>query len=218
MTEDHDDARHSAAWLDAEHETIRRELNEVDRQAAATLREALFGFVGAVPPDQAMHDAANTIRNGLKKRRPLHRNIAAGAGWRRKAPKDDRRCCIEAAGSLMKMSRGTGLTGDDEAMLLALEHDWLGAIIGLVRAGPGASADGSRLVAYVDACPEVQGTVDPGDAPLMASAFDLVLGTWETAGAIDQDHRLTPLGVWTLPRALACSWGIDFDTGESIRG
>lgn len=74
---------------------------------------------------------------------------------------------------------------------MALEYDWLGAVIGLVRAGPGTPADGNQLVEYIDACPETEGEIDPDDAALMASSFDLVLDTWEAAGSIDEHHRLT---------------------------
>lgn len=34
---------------------------------------------------------------------------------------------------------------------------------------------------------------------------------WKLTGAIDSDHRLTDLGVWGLPRALAWAWGADLD-------
>lgn len=37
----------------------------------------------------------------------------------------------------------------------------------------------------------------------------------EAAGAIDSDRRLTALGRWDLPRALAWAWNGDFDNGDS---
>jgi hypothetical protein len=39
-----------------------------------------------------------------------------------------------------------------------------------------------------------------------------VVPTWEAVGAVDADRRLTALGAWGLPRALARAWGSDFDT------
>jgi hypothetical protein len=91
-------------------------------------------------------------------------------------------------------------------------HDvWVGAVVGLVRGGVGASADPAALVAAIDACPEVDGTVDPDDADLVELAFEVVLPTWETVGAVDADRRLTALGAWGLPRALARAWGGDLN-------
>jgi hypothetical protein len=89
-------------------------------------------------------------------------------------------------------------------------HDvWVGAVVGLVRGGVGASADPAALVAAIDACPEVDGTVDPDDADLVELAFEVVVPSWEAVGAVDADRRLTELGAWGLPRALARAWGGD---------
>ena len=34
---------------------------------------------------------------------------------------------------------------------------------------------------------------------------------WRGLGLIDRDDRLTEVGTWVLPRALARAWGVDFD-------
>jgi hypothetical protein len=57
----------------------------------------------------------------------------------------------------------------------------------------------------------VDGTVDPDDADLVELAFEVVLPTWEAVGAVDADRRLTALGAWGLPGALARAWGGDLD-------
>jgi hypothetical protein len=89
-------------------------------------------------------------------------------------------------------------------------HDvWVGAVVGLVRGGVGASAEPAALVAAINDCPEVDGTVDPGDADLVELAFEVVVPSWEAVGAVDADRRLTELGAWGLPRALARAWGSD---------
>ena len=85
-------------------------------------------------------------------------------------------------------------------------HDvWVGAVVGLVRGGVGASADPAALVAAIDACPEADGTVDPDDADLVELAFEVVLSTWEAVGAVDSDLRLTILGVWGCPERAGLS-------------
>jgi hypothetical protein len=53
--------------------------------------------------------------------------------------------------------------------------------------------------------------VDPDDADLVELAFEVVLPTWEAVGAVDADRRLTALGAWGLPRALARAWGGDLN-------
>ena len=58
---------------------------------------------------------------------------------------------------------------------------------------------------------EVDGTVDPDDADLVELAFEVVVPTWEAVGAVDADRRLTALGAWGLPRALARAWGGDLN-------
>ena len=78
----------------------------------------------------------------------------------------------------------TGLHTEEEATLVSLQHaDWLGAILGVVRAGAGSDASPVSLVEAVRTCPEIE----------------------------DADDRLTPPGGWVLPRVLARAWHGDFD-------
>jgi hypothetical protein len=110
------------------------------------------------------------------------------------------------------MREPSGLDPELEAAVMALElADWLGAVVGLVRGGVGANAEPAALVAAINDCPEVDGTVDPDDAELVELAFEVVLPTWETVGAVDADRRLTALGAWGLARALARAWGGDLN-------
>jgi hypothetical protein len=100
---------------------------------------------------------------------------------------------------------------------MALEFgDWLGAVIELVRAGVGASASPEDLVSNINDCPEVEGEVAPEDASVVQTAFELVLPAWEATGAVDDRRRLTSLGRWGLPRALAWAWDHDFDSGQPL--
>jgi hypothetical protein len=95
---------------------------------------------------------------------------------------------------------------------MALElADWVGAVIGPARGGVGTSAEPAALVAAINECPEVDGTVDPDDADLVKLAFEAVVPTWEAVGAVDADRRLTAPGAWGLPRTLARAWGGDLN-------
>ena len=93
--------------------------------------------------------------------------------------------------------------------------DWVGAIVGVVREGVGADASPEALVGYIDDCPEVEGVVDPDETTLVEMVFELILPAWEAAGAVDQNRRLTLLGRWGLPRALAWAFDHDFDNGPA---
>jgi len=91
--------------------------------------------------------------------------------------------------------------------------DWLGAVVELVRAGPGAAARPEDLVAAIHRCPEVR--IAPGadddDDGLTEAGFSIVTTAWLAVGVLDRDERLTGLGWWLLPRALARAWKSDFD-------
>lgn len=100
-------------------------------------------------------------------------------------------------------------------MLFSVEHaDWLGAFFGAVRAGPGPDASPRSLVAGIATCPEVEpapgGDLDD-DVRFLEVAFSILAVPWRALGVVDREERLTALGVWTLPRALARAWGSDFD-------
>src|SRR5215218_6531605 len=138
----------------------------------------------------------------------LRRALPPGA--RPPLPADDAALWLAAAGALIAMRGPSGLDPELEAAVMALElADWVGAVVGLVRGGVGANAEPAALVAAINDCPEVEGTVDPDDADLVELAFEVVLPTWEAIDAVDVDRRLTDLGAWGLPRALARAWGSD---------
>jgi hypothetical protein len=84
--------------------------------------------------------------------------------------------------------------------------DWLGAVIPLVRSGPGADAEPMQLVRNINRCPEVTTTVPKRDMQAVADVFAHTLHAWELTGVVE-DGRLTTLGAWLLPRALLAAWG-----------
>jgi hypothetical protein len=193
-------------------EEFLREWDEAEAGAVEVLRNALSDQIGVAPPEPELTAAASRLRAGVAEDRWPFRHVAAAAGWAGQPTAEDRRCCVEAAGALIAMREESGLGDDVESTLMVLEHaDWLGAVICLVRAGPGSRARPSDLVGHISACPEVDGEVDPEDAFLTESGFDTVLYAWQAAGVVDEDRRLTVVGGWLLPRALAWAWNGDFD-------
>src|SRR6266508_361359 len=178
-------------------EELLAQWEQAEAEAVEVLGQALPAHTRAPLPARDLAAACQRLRAGLDP--PL--------------PADDAELWLAAAGALIAMREPSGLDSELEAAVMALElADWVGAIVGLVRGGVGASAEPAALVAAIDDCPEVDGTADPDDAGLIELAFEVVLPTWEAVGAVDGDRRLTALGAWGLPRALARAWGRDLDT------
>ena len=92
-----------------------------------------------------------------------------------------------------------------DAVLILESADWLGAVIGLVRAGVGRSVDGATMVDLVNRCPEVTTTIPKADRARIEWAFSTVIAGWDDLG-ICADGRLTELGVAVLPAALHRAW------------
>ncbi|MDQ3991360.1 MAG: helix-turn-helix domain-containing protein [Actinomycetota bacterium] len=199
--DEEDEEKFFAAWDAAE------------AAAVDLLRQALPELIEVKPSPDALAVAVAGLRSGMAAHSWPHEHMRRSAGFTlERLPKDDLELWLGAVGGLIAMREESGLSSEDEASIMAQEHaDWLGAVIGLVRAGVGGSAEPEALVRYINDCPEVDGVVDPEDALVVENAFELVLPAWEAAKVVDADRRLTPLGRWGLPRALAWAWGGDFD-------
>jgi Plasmid pRiA4b ORF-3-like protein len=194
----------------AEDEEFLAQWEQAEAEAVEVLRQALPPQACPPLPAADLAAACRRLRAGLGRHDPAVETIRRAAGLDPPLPADDAELWLAAAGALIAMREPSGLDPELEAAVMALElADWVGAMIGLVRGGVGASADPAALVAAINDCPEVDGTVDPDDADLVELAFEVVLPTWETVGAVDADRRLTALGAWGLPRALARAWGSD---------
>jgi hypothetical protein len=190
--------------------------DEAEASAVKLLQRSLSGLIDEGAPQEALAAAANRLRAGMRDREWPFDHMRRAAGWAPcELPKGDLELWLGATGGLISMRESSGLDDEAESSIMALEHaDWLGSIVGVVRAGVGASAEPEALVGYVNDCPEVDGNIDPDDAFLVEGAFEQVLPAWEAAGAVDSKRRLTPLGRWGLPRALAWAWNGNFDVKE----
>jgi hypothetical protein len=196
--------------LDYDADEFLQEWQEADRAAVELLRDALPDVVAVPVPDEPLRQAAERIRAHLADW--PHRHLAAAAGWDKETPADDETLWIQATGALVSMHGESGLGSHEESSLMALQHaDWAGAVIGLARAGVGARAWPEDLFALADRCPEIEGSYDADDREPIEFAFGLMVPVWEAVGALDEHRRLTPLGHWGLPRALAWAWDGSLD-------
>jgi hypothetical protein len=93
-----------------------------------------------------------------------------------------------------------------DAVLILEWADWLGAVIGLVRAGEGCAVDGAVMVDMVNRCPEVTTTIPKSDRPRIEWAFDTAIESWGELGLL-VEGRLTAFGLDVLPAALRRAWG-----------
>lgn len=186
-------------------------LDAADSHAVELLREALPELSGQSEP-AVLRRAAVDLRRRLLSRDPVLRPVARANGWSRRLPPDDRQLWIETAGALIAINNDTGLSAEEESLLMTLDHaDLVGAVLGAVRAGVGSPAGSRQLASHIDSCPEVHGDVDEDDRRLIEAAFDMLVPVWQVVGALDAEQRITELGRWGLPRALAWAWGGDFD-------
>ena len=96
--------------------------------------------------------------------------------------------------------------GARDAVLVLEWADWLGAVLGLVRAGEGSDAGPQALVDHVNRCPEVTTTIPKGDRERVAWAFGVCTEPWEELGLV-VDSKLTALGAALLPLVLDRAWG-----------
>lgn len=160
---------------------------------------------------QLSHDALEVdIRRGLDDDEFADANRAARSTLR--AALGEIQAPIDVSGLHMAWAgviRGDGgeLSPRERNALLWLEWaDWLGAGIGMIRAGETAEVSGSALVDHVNRCPEVSSAIDKSDRDYAEWAFEVALDLLADAGAIE-DNALTAEGYAALGPALALVWG-----------
>lgn len=192
-----------------------QELEEADANFVAELQKALLDWRGT-PPPPALCAAADGARAGLDRGGhpfPWIRQAAGLAG--QPLPTDDAELLIRCTAATISPQEETGLDIEEEALVMSLEHDdWFGAIVTIVRGGPGTDATPDDLAEGVCTCPELQPEIDPLDPDVIShltAAFWVIALPWEILGLLSDDQRLTPVGEWVLPRALARAWQGEFD-------
>jgi hypothetical protein len=98
------------------------------------------------------------------------------------------------------------LPRERDALLWLEWADWLGAGIGLLRAGSGAVATGETLVDHVNRCPEVSSSIAKADRDYAEWAFDVALDLLQDRGAVTEDRQLSEAGYQSLWHGLLAAW------------
>jgi len=202
-------SRLTDARLDNGMAEIEREIAAEIRHARELLHSALPGEWDRKPPEPELSQACEAIRAGLDDGgHPfdwIRRAGGVGAGQQN----SDEELIVRCVAGTMSPTEETGLDPGVEAMIMSLEDaDWLGAVVSAVRSGPGSPADPASLVAGIHSCKEVDvaDDYDPGNDGFVEAAFEILSPAWLALQVVDAAERLTPLGAWALPRALALVW------------
>ena len=183
------------------------DLPEPDPDADAWAVQVLDRALGdtGTPDADAVAAAAAVLRAAAAVDDRLAQWLAASEG-----PVDldepDLNVVLAALAAAVAPARMEPLAAEARRAVLELEWaDWLGAIIGIVRAGAGVSVDPEGLVDQVNRCQEVTSTIPKADRDRVAWAFGVVTEPWEPLG-IAVDDTLTEFGGRILPLALRTGW------------
>ncbi|MEM8705701.1 MAG: hypothetical protein AAGE98_04545 [Actinomycetota bacterium] len=163
-----------------------------------------------VPPSiavaTAVAQAAAVLRDAAEHDDPLAQWLAASVG-----PVDldesDADVVLAALAAAVAPADLAPLSVEARRAVLELEFaDWLGAVLGLVRAGAGTRVDPDVLVDLVNRCPEVTSTIPKADRARVAWAFAVAAESWAPLGLVDDEDRLTEFGTAVLPSVLLRAW------------
>jgi hypothetical protein len=190
-------------WIEPEVPELPAPDPDADAWAVQVLDQAL-GDTGT-PGPEAVAAAAAVLRTAAGSNDRLAQWLAASEG-----PIDldepDLVVVLSALAAAISPARLAPLAADARRAVLELEWaDWLGAVIGIVRAGAGVSVDPDGLVDQINRCQEVTSTIPKADRGRVAWAFEVIAETWEPLG-IAVDDTLTEFGSRVLPLALRTAW------------
>ncbi|MGI9601869.1 MAG: hypothetical protein ACR2QE_08285 [Acidimicrobiales bacterium] len=147
-------------------------------------------FAGVVADPETARFSADVLQSALR------------GVW---SPDDDRADDDAIVAELATRVRPPAVFDADEREARALCHlewaDWIGAVIGVVRAGSGATCTPTDMVVYVNRCPEISTTIPAAEAEEVAACFAAAMRDWERVGVSDAE-RLTERGRRVLPRVL----------------
>ena len=196
MFDDEDEAEWDAAWA------------EVDRQAAAVLRDACATELALPPPHDPLLAAAASLREGIAEGRQQHRYFVAACGWEAQTPEDDTEMWLGALAATLAPPNDPGTSAEEQSAVAALQHaDLLGMVVGLVRRGVGAVFSSEAVEHDIETMPEIEDeSEDSDDFDAFRMPVVVLAPLWQALGVLDDDDRLTELGRWGLPRALLSTW------------
>lgn len=196
------------------------EWDAADAAALAELRRIL-GEVGERPlPADELTAVCEQAREMIRNRSAWGRQLAICGGIKgRKLPRDDVELWLQLATGVMSPMGEPSADEDIEllSVLSAINHaDWLGAIGGLARGGPGTPASPADLVQLIVESEDLDGELDPDGQDAVEGIFLHVVDLWMVLGAVDRKERLTALGWWGLPEALQRAWAPSDEGDDSL--
>jgi len=191
------------------------DLPAVDPEADAWATDILVRALGIVrsdsagaPPDQhrdASATAADLLRRAADSDAAMAQWLAASRG---PVDLDDPDHVVTMAALSATVCPHAMLPLDRQAREAVVDlewADWLGAVIGLTREGPGASTEPAHLVDLINRCPEVTSTIPKSDRPRVEWALATCTELWDELG-VARSAKLTEFGAWALPLALIEAW------------
>lgn len=232
--DDDEDAEDAAAgWtgppLDEDDGEPAEDLEDWDADEAASwvvVRDAL-AVVPREPDDDALRAALARLRSAAQESDawPYRALWAAADLDAEDEPGDERRTWVALAAGVIVPSEDVGVDAELLGAWAALEPaDWAGAVIELVRSGPGTEVTAEAVLDMIARCPEVEeeDLTDEGEAVLL-EGLGVAVELWTALGIV-ADGRLTRLGQWGLPEALREAWdgddvaGAVGDASGGVRG
>jgi len=205
LDDDMDEEALLAAWAQA------------DEDALEVLLEALPRLADTSVPLPQLQAAVARIRAGVADSTWPYDYFRPAANWgAAPLPHDDFECFMDAlVSTMLPVGDVEDWEPEELAAVASLEHaDWVGSVVGVVRAGPGASMDPEAMLDYIDNCPELEGDRDPGDDIVIEHAFEVLMPLWQAIGIVDGERRVTRLGIWALPMLLITAWSVEAPDGS----
>ena len=191
-------------WIEPAVPALPQRNREDDAWACGIVQRA-FGDGTATDHAVSFGLAADTLRAAAASDAPVARWLAASSG-----PVDlddpDPEVVVAALAATVAPASLEPLAPSMRDAVLELEiADWLGAVLGLCRAGVGTSTDPLRLVDHVNRCPEVTTEIPQADRDRVAWAFGVVTEPWRELGLVEA-ATLTAFGCAVLPEVLLTAW------------
>lgn len=180
---------------------------ELDQYGADVIRSALRAELAADMPE-SVNDALVECRERFERSDPDALTLAEVADWSATGELSASDLVLLAGGYLAPVTLAPH-SGAEQQSLVELEvADWIGVVLGLVRAPVGTEVDGSMLVRAINTAPEITTSIPKKHAAALAWTFETMLYAWEVTGVL-RDGAVGPAAPWILPHAALQAWGAD---------
>jgi len=189
------------------------DFEEAQATAVAILRERVPPASLAPAPRDELSRACRWLRTGIESGDEAVPPLLLRADMSGSLDIPDEEIWLRAAAGIVANDQVTveirPIDDDDVDGLLDVPRlgfsDWLTTVLTLIGAGVGTPVQHDQLLETLLNAPALLDDQED-DAELLSESLNFVLPLWRRLGAMDENSRLTALGVWGLPRALARSW------------